>query len=157
MKSISNNMKMDIIDRNILNIIQSDFPVCMNPYKDVAKKLGITETEVVNRVKQLKKFGIIRRIGASFDSRKMGFTSTLCAACVPDEKLKLFIEKVNSFPGVTHNYLRDHKINIWFTFIGKSSEEIKKVLTEIKEETGIAKIYNFPAIKMFKIKVDFAM
>jgi len=157
MKSISNNIKMDIVDRNILNIIQSDFPICMSPYKDVAKKLGIKEAEVIKRVKKLKESGIIRRIGASFDSRKMGFTSTLCAACVPDEKLKLFIEKVNSFSGVTHNYLREHKFNIWFTFIGKSFDEVNKVLMEIKKETGIAKIYNFPATKMFKIKVEFAM
>ncbi len=148
---------MDEIDRKILEIIQSDYPLTSRPYKEVGKRLGISEKEVFERVIRMQKEGIIRRIGASFHSRKLGWTSTLCAAAVPKEKLEDFIKVVNQYPGVTHNYLRKHKkYNIWFTFIGPSWESIEKDLKEITEKTGI-KILNFPAERIFKIKVEFPM
>jgi DNA-binding Lrp family transcriptional regulator len=146
---------MDDLDRLILNEIQSDFPLTDRPYLTVGEKLGIGEDEVVRRVQSLKKSGIIRRIGANFDSRKIGFTSTLCAARVPGEKLEEFVAKVNSYPGVTHNYLRQHAMNVWFTLIAPSEERIGEVLAEIEEATGVRGIMNLPAEKMYKIQVDF--
>ncbi|SDN93628.1 siroheme decarboxylase subunit alpha [Desulfonauticus submarinus] len=147
---------MDKIDKAILDIIQTDFPLVSRPYAVIGEKLGLEEKEVFNRVIKLKEKGVIRRIGANFQSRKLGWFSTLCAAKVPKEKLEEFVQVVNSYPGVTHNYLRKHDFNVWFTFIGPSEEEVNKNLLEIKEKTGIA-VYSLPAIKMFKIKVDFPM
>ncbi len=145
----------DSIDKLILNCIQSDFPIVKRPYRQIAEKLDSSEDEIVRRVARLKKDGIIRRIGGNFVPAKLGFVSTLCAANVPDEKLKNFIKKVNSFSGVTHNYKRASNYNIWFTFIAESKEEIKANIREIEEETGVSDILNLPAIRLFKIKAEF--
>lgn len=147
---------MDEHDKNILDIIQSDFPLVSAPYAHVAAQLGLTEAEVLARVRALKEKGVIRRLGANFQSKKLGWRSTLCAAKVPDEKFDEFVAKVNSYPNVTHNYLRQDEYNVWFTFIGPSWEDVCKSLDEITAATGIP-ILNLPAEKMFKIKVDFSM
>ncbi len=148
-------LPMDDTDRAILNIIQSDFPIAPRPYLEIAERVHLSEQEVIERVKMLKKDGIIRRIGGNFDSRRLNFTSTLCAAKVPEGKISHFVEVVNQYPGVTHNYLRNHEYNIWFTFIAFSMTYIKNALKEISSATGVAEIRNLPAVKMFKIKVDF--
>jgi len=146
---------MDRLDREIINEIQSDFPITSRPFLDLANKLGSTEDVVLSRIRILKERGIIRRIGGNFQSRKLNFTSTLCAAKVPEEKLNAFVETVNRYSGVTHNYLRDHEYNVWFTFIAPDMESIDLALKEISEATGVADILNLPAVRMFKIKVDF--
>jgi DNA-binding Lrp family transcriptional regulator len=106
-------------------------------------------------VERLKDSGIIRRIGASFSSRAVGFSSTLCAARVPRRKMRKFISVVNSYPGVTHNYEREGDYNIWFTLIAPSGKRINEILAEISQKTGITDILNLPASKIFKIAVDF--
>ena len=151
----ASKVKMDRIDREIVNEIQSHFPLRSRPFREVGKKLRLSEKEVLLRVSRLKKEGIIRRIGANFNSRRLGFTSTLCAAKVPEDKLADFIETVNRYPGVTHNYERDGDYNIWFTFIGESTKTIDQALEEIKAGTGINDLISLPAEKIFKIRVDF--
>ena len=146
---------MDDTDRSILNRIQSGFPITSRPFQAIAEELGLTEDEVLDRIAQLKKAGIIRRIGANFVPGKLGFVSTLCAAKVPAEKIDRFAQVVNRFPGVTHNYLRDNEFNVWFTFIAPSMQEIEDNLARISEETGIRDILNLPATDVFKIKAKF--
>ena len=147
---------MDSIDKKILGIIQSDFPTTHRPYALVAQQVGIGEEEVLARVTALHEGGVIRRIGANFQSKRLGWHSTLCAARVPETDIDTFVSEVNSYPGVTHNYLRNHAWNIWFTFIGPTKENVAATLASITEKTGIS-ILNLPAENMFKIKVDFAM
>ena len=146
---------MDEPDRKILNAIQSDFPITERPYEALGRQLGLSEEEVLQRVKRLKEEGIIRRIGGNFHSSKLDFKSTLCAAKVPEEKIESFVKVVNRHPGVTHNYLRNHEFNVWFTFIAPSFEAIEHSLKEISDITGVREVYSLPAVKMFKIKVDF--
>ena len=146
---------MDSIDKKILNIIQTGFPVEAEPFKELGEQIGIGEDEVLERIRKLKGKGIIRRIGAVFDTRKLGFASTLCAARVPRERLKEFVEIVNSCPGVTHNYRRSHEYNVWFTLIATTEGELKKTLTEISESTGIADILDMPVKRKFKIDASF--
>ncbi len=143
-------------DKKILDIIQSNFPLSSRPYKVIGDEIGMEEEEVLSNVLNLKKQGIIRRLGANFQSKKLGFRSTLCAAKVPDDKLDLFIQEVNAKKGVTHNYLRKHEYNVWFTLIGPSWENVCETLADITAKTGI-EILNLPATKLFKIRVDFAM
>jgi DNA-binding Lrp family transcriptional regulator len=146
---------MDEIDRKLLNEIQSDFPIVSHPYYELGKRLGLSEHELLKRITRLKETGIIRRIGGNFKSSSLDFVSTLCAAKVPDGKLDNFVAVVNRHPGVTHNYLRNSIYNIWFTFIAKDMNDIDRALKDIAEETGITEILNLPAVRMFKIKVDF--
>jgi DNA-binding Lrp family transcriptional regulator len=153
----SQNAHLDELDKAILNQIQSSFPLTPRPYAAVGELLGLSEDEVVSRVQRMVAAGVIRRIGANFNSRRLGYTSTLCAAHVPPEQIESFIQVVNHFPGVTHNYLRRHHLNIWFTLIAESTERIEEILGEIGKQSGIAEIYSYPAKKIFKIQVDFAL
>jgi DNA-binding Lrp family transcriptional regulator len=146
---------MDSIDRAVINEIQSGFPISARPYLVLGRRLKLSEVEVLSRVKRLKSEGIIRRIGGNFNSRKLKFASTLCAAKVPKEKMVRFVELVNSYPGVTHNYLRNHKYNVWFTFIAPNTLSIENALKEIAKASGVTEILNLPAVKTYKIKVDF--
>jgi siroheme decarboxylase len=146
---------MDDLDKKILNEIQSNFPVSSSPYLELGVRLDISEDMVIDRIKKLKEDGIIRRIGGSLNSRKLDFTSTLCAAKVPAQKMDAFVETVNSYKGVTHNYLRKNDYNVWFTFIGPSVEYIERCLEEISRKTGVDSILNMPAVRTFKIRVEF--
>jgi DNA-binding Lrp family transcriptional regulator len=148
---------MDNIDKKILNIIQKDFPVVEEPFKAVADKVRLSEDEVLKRIKNLKEEGIIRRIGAVFDSKKMAYASTLCAAKVPKEKLKQFVAVVNSYAGVTHNYRRSNEYNVWFTFIASDEETLKKSLGEIRDKTGVTDIISMTATQTFKIDATFEL
>jgi len=146
---------LDDADRAILNRIQSDFPITERPYRAIADELGLTEREVIARVRRLRETDIIRRIGGNFVPGKLGYVSTLCAARVPPGKVTAFAEVVNRNPGVTHNYLRANDFNVWFTFIAPSMEEIEAKLQEIARETGVSEILNLPATAVFKIKAQF--
>lgn len=147
---------MDSFDKQILDIIQSDFPIAERPYAEVGKALGLSEEDVMARIRALRESGVIRRIGGNFQSRELGWHSTLCAAAVPEDQIDAFVAEVNAHPGVTHNYLRKNHFNIWFTFIGESKEMVAETLAAITEKTGI-RILNLPAEEMYKIKVDFKM
>lgn len=148
-------MKLDSIDKTILNRIQSNFPLSPRPYNDIARELKLEEKDVIQRVRHLKKNGIIRRIGGNFVPGKLGFVSTLCAGHVPEDRIEQFTSVVNNYPGVTHNYLRDNHYNIWFTFIAPSEEIIDQYLIEISKKTGVTAILNLPATKVYKIRAHF--
>jgi len=146
---------LDDMDRLIINEIQSNFPIESRPYRVLAEKLQCSEDEVLQRVQDLKDREIIRRIGANCNSRKLGYTSTLCAAKVPSHLLGRFVEVVNSYNEVTHNYRRKHEYNIWFTLIAPSKDKIRHILNEMSELTGVDEILSLPAERLFKIQVEF--
>jgi DNA-binding Lrp family transcriptional regulator len=143
------------VDKAILRAVQSRLPIDAQPFAKLGQELGLSEEEVLDRLAALKISGVIRRIGGNFNSRDLGFASTLCAAQVPEEKLESFVAAVNAFHGVTHNYRRSHEYNVWFTFIAQSMEQIEENLARIAAQTGVSEICSLPARKMFKIKVDF--
>ncbi len=147
---------LDAVDRKILDLIQSAFPLESRPYAVIGAHSGISEEAALERVRALRRRGVVRRIGANFQSGKIGFRSTLCTAKVPPEKLDAFIRAVNAEPGVTHNYLRNHAYNVWFTCIGPSMEQIGAAVDRIAAGTGI-KVLNLPAERLYKIKVDFRL
>lgn len=146
---------MDDIDRKLLNLIQEDFPIAAAPFAQVAAGLGISGDEVLERIGKLKEKGIIRRIGAVFDLKRLGFASTLCAARVPEEQVGAFVARVNAFPGVTHNYRRDHDFNVWFTLIAPNEAELAEALDTIRQETGIQDLLSLRATRTFKINARF--
>ena len=148
-------ISLDKTDRFILNEIQRNFPITHRPFLALARRLGMKEKEILERVQRLKEVGIIRRIGASFSARAVGFSSTLCAAKVPSEKIEKFVSVVNSYPGVTHNYEREGDYNLWFTLIAPSRKRIEEILAAISRRTGVRPILDLPATKTLKIAVDF--
>jgi len=149
-------VSLDDLDKAILNEIQSHFPLVPRPYAEVGERVGAPESEVLRRVRAMCDTGVIRRLGANFTSRKLGYTSTLCAAHVPPEKLEAFAQVVNSYPEVTHNYLRRHHFNVWFTLIAESPERLTRILADVSRATGV-QILSLPAREVFKIKVDFPL
>lgn len=144
---------MDTIDKKLLNLMQNEIPIDKRPFKVLGEKLMLTENEVLKRVNKLKSDGIIRRIGGIFNSRKMGYTSTLCAAKVPENKIDEVAACINSYYEVTHNYIREDEYNMWFTIITNSEESLNNILEEIRIKTSLDEIISLPSVKLFKVKV----
>ncbi|MDI6793968.1 MAG: AsnC family transcriptional regulator [bacterium] len=145
---------MDKIDRAILGEIQTNFPIDPEPYKVLADRLSLTEDEVCHRIRNLKSKRIIRRIGASFDSGRVGYVSTLIAMKVPETRIEEVGHLTNQYAGVTHNYLRPGDYNLWFTLITPSVERKDEILQEIKTKTGIDELMDLPSKQRFKIEVN---
>jgi DNA-binding Lrp family transcriptional regulator len=150
-------------ERLILNSIQDGFPVEPRPYAALAARLSrehglaISEEEVIESVRSLKDRGYIRRLGAVFNSRPLGYMSTLCAARVPDDRVESFGRLVSSYPQVTHNYVRSNPLNVWFTFCYALPEELDGFLADLRNETGIDEIYELSSRKIFKIRAVFSL
>jgi DNA-binding Lrp family transcriptional regulator len=146
---------MDTVDRKLLNLIQRSFPLTPEPFKQIGQEIGLNEEEVIRRIIGLKTRNIIHRIGASMNSRSIGMVGSLCAARVPENQVKHFVEVVNSNPGVTHNYRRRYPYNVWFTLTAESQQEIDEFLEAVREQTGVKDIVNLPSLRTFKIQVQF--
>lgn len=146
---------VDKVDGSLLNAIQTNFPLSDRPYQILGELTGTSEEEAWQRVQALRTGGTIRRLGAVLDSARLGYKSTLCAAQVPADKIQILTELLRDIPGVTHNYLRNHEYNIWFTLIAPSRKEMEKTLDPVKEIIGTEKVYCLPALRLFKISVDF--
>ena len=147
--------RMDATDRALLNAIQDHFPIEVHPYKVLAEEVGTTEEDAFERIQRLRQEGIIRRLGGVFDSRRLGYYSTLCTAKVPADKISILTELLEKIPGVTHNYIRNHEYNSWFTLIARSEAVAERILHEIREASGLTDIYSLPATRLFKINVNF--
>lgn len=152
---MSQQNHLDQTDKAILRAVQSKLPVDEQPFAKLGEELGLSEKEVLDRLAAMKQSGVIRRIGGNFNSRDLGFASTLCAAQVPEDKFESFVAAVNAYPGVTHNYRRQHQYNVWFTFIAETEEQIEENLEAIAAKTGVDKFCSLPVVEMYKIKVDF--
>lgn len=148
-------MQLDVIDRQLLNLVQKEVPVCAQPYQVLGDKLGISEREVIERLEKLMQQDVIRRLGGVFDSRKLGYKGTLCAIRVPADRIEEVAAVVNGYIGITHNYLRDHQYNMWFTILAQSPDKVDLILKEIKETTGIDDVINLPSERFFKVLVNF--
>ncbi|MCL6638532.1 MAG: AsnC family transcriptional regulator [Firmicutes bacterium] len=147
-------MMLDSTDRRLLNLIQAGFPLVPEPYRLLAETLGTGEQEVIDRIGRMLRDGVIRRLGGIFDSRKLGYSGTLCAMRVEPERIDEVAGIVNAFPGVTHNYLRDHDYNMWFTVLAESREALDEILSAIRAGTGLD-VITLPAEGIFKIRVNF--
>jgi len=150
-------VELDEFDRNVLHALQYDFGVSERPYLDIAAKLNSTEAAVLVRVKRLYAKGIIRRLGASINSRQLGYVAVLVALKVTDECLLEVARIVNGFPGVTHNYLREGEYNMWFTAIAPSQESLDNILATVKAAEGVKAVMPLPAKRVFKVSVKFPL
>ncbi len=148
---------MEHLDKKILNMIQHEFPLDPKPFEILGTKAGIDEDHILERIRNLKESGIVRRIGAVLDTGVLGFASTLCAAKVPVDMLDKFVSIVNSYEGVTHNYLRDNEYNVWFTLIAPTGEGIEKLLSDISKETDITDIITMSVKRRFKVDARFKL
>jgi siroheme decarboxylase len=143
----------------ILNALQDDLPLVSRPWKTIATRLGIDETEILGRMNQLAEAGIIRGISPVLESRHLGLhAATLVALKVPDERIEEIAAIISSYREVSHNFRRDHYYNLWFTVAAQDREGIQRVLNEILERTGISAsdALDLPTVKKIKIDVRFS-
>lgn len=149
---------MDAFDKQLLNRLQKGLLLVPRPFEALGQELGMGEAETLERVRRLKARGVIRRLGGIFDSRNLGFQSTLIALQVPEERVEEAAAVINAYPEVTHHYLRDHeRYNLWFTLIASSEARVQEILEEISRRVAPAAIRNLPAKRLFKIQVDFSL
>jgi DNA-binding Lrp family transcriptional regulator len=148
---------MDKLDFRILQELQDDFPLSERPYEIIARRLDISCDELCKRVENMVGKGVIRRIGASLDSRKFGFCSTLAAVSVGPDLVDKAAEIIGQFSEVTHSYLRSDDFNIWFTIIAADQQRLAEILEEIRTRLSLdsSKILNLPVKRLFKLDARF--
>ena len=149
---------MDELDQKIIKALQYDFPLQERPYDVLASQLGVEADVLCRRVARLLDEGVIRRLGASFDSRKLGFCSTLAAVSVDAGSVDRAAEVIGGYPEVTHSYLRDHRFNIWFTVIARDVRRMEAILEEIRVRLSLesSETLNLPMKQVFKLDARFA-
>ena len=145
---------MTALEQQILDTIQDAFPLEERPYKALADKFSaqgeaVTEQQVFETVESLRNSGIIRRIGGIYDSRRLGFISRLCAGKVSD--IEKFAAAVNEVPAITHNYVRSHEFNVWFTVIAENEAEVQKIVEALCSKTDLQDVHVLTVTKKFKI------
>jgi len=140
---------MTALEQHLLDTIQDDFPLEERPYQVLAGQLGSDEQSVFDAVENLRMSGVIRRIGGVYDSKALGFISRLCAGKVSD--IDKFADAVNEIPAITHNYVRSHEYNVWFTVIAESEDEIRKIVDGLCTSTDLHDVHILSATKKFKI------
>jgi DNA-binding Lrp family transcriptional regulator len=150
---------LDELDRKLLNLLQGSFPIAVRPYGRVAELAGVPEQEVLARTKRLLDERIIREITPIFDTRVLGYSSMLVAAKVDPENPWRAAKIINSHPGVSHNYLRDHDFNLWFTIATEPGSPLglEGTLQLLARLTGAESVRQLPTLRLFKIRMDLEM
>ena len=150
-------MQLDTIERRLLNLMQTDFPLTSEPYADLGQRLGTDADEVICRLKQLKRKGIIRLIGPLLDSRSLGYQTTLVAMRVAETELERVGRIIAEHPGVSHGYERDHYFNVWFTLAVPPSVNIETEMERLTHAAGVEAGFSLPVVRVFKIGAYFDM
>lgn len=156
---MKNPCQPDETDRIILDALQDDLPLVSRPWKAIADRLGIPETEMLARMEKMEAQEIIRGISPVLESRSLGLhAATLVALRVPGERLDEVAAIVSSYPEVSHNFRRDHAWSLWFTIAGRDEKSIRGILEDILERTGIPArdALDLPTLRRIKINVRFS-
>jgi DNA-binding Lrp family transcriptional regulator len=150
---------LDADDKRLLNLMQGSFPTARRPYQHVAGQLGLPEETVIQRVQELIDERIIRQVTPIFDTRALGYSSMLVAAKVDPENPWRAAAVINEHPGVSHNYLRNHEFNIWFTVATEPDSPLglEGTLDVLGRLAGAESIRQLPTLKLFKIRMDLEM
>ena len=148
---------MDDIDRRIIKELQGNFPLEINPYEVIAGNLGMNTDQLWQRVIALAESGVIRRMGFSIDSRKIGYSSTLAAVRVTQDQVEKASELISGYPQITHSYLREDEFNIWFTVIADDRNRVLVILEEIRDKLNLTEsdVMDLPVEKLFKLDARF--
>jgi siroheme decarboxylase len=150
---------LDDVDRKLLNLMQGSFPIATRPYRHVAELGGIGEAEVMSRVQRLLDKRIIRQVTPIFDTRALGYSSMLVAAKVDPEHPHRAAQVINEHPGVSHNYLRNHEFNLWFTIATEPDSKLglEGTLDVLAQAAGAESVRQLPTLRLFKIRMDLEM
>jgi DNA-binding Lrp family transcriptional regulator len=149
---------MDLTDRKLLNLVQGPFPLIDRPFLKLGEELGIGEQEVLDRLTELKRENVVRQISAIFDTRRLGYKTTLVAMAHDPDKLHKGALQINRHPGVSHNYAREgSRYNLWFTLAVPPDHDLEATVEQMARDTEALDARILPTIRFFKIGVAFDM
>ncbi len=149
--------ELEDLDRELLNAVQWDFPLDPRPFGELGARLGIDEATVRQRLQRVKDAGVLRQLSAIFDTRALGYGSSLVAAQIDPDRIDEAAEPVSSHPGVSHNYKRNHRYNLWYTIAVPPSEDLADHVDALHAESGAIVTRRLPTLKLFKIGVKLDM
>ena len=144
------NITLDDVDATVINLLQDGFPLVPRPFAVAGEQIGLSEVELIERVRRLREAGMLTRFGPFFDAAAMGGAFCLCAMAVPFERFEEVATKVNAHHEVAHNYERAHRLNMWFVLATLTPEKIEAVAHEIELETGLH-VLRLPKLEEFFI------
>jgi DNA-binding Lrp family transcriptional regulator len=147
---------MDAADRAIVNHLQRGLPVCATPYAQAARELGMSEAELLERLGRLLADGTLMRFGPLYNSERLGGAVTLAALSVPAQDFARVAALVNAFPEVTHNYEREHALNMWFVVASDDPARIDEVIAAIEHQSGY-RVFNLPKREEFFVGLRFTV
>ncbi|MFW9875711.1 MAG: Lrp/AsnC family transcriptional regulator [Candidatus Thorarchaeota archaeon] len=146
--------EVDDKDKALMNVMQNFFPISKDPYREIGNKIGLKRKVVISRLEKLYDMGLIRKVGAIVSARNIGFISMLAAVSVPEDEIEKAAKIISSYRGVTHNYLRTGRPNVWFTLTEPNKELLDQHLNEIENKIN-SKVIRLPSQKLYKIGVKF--
>ncbi len=144
-------MQFDATDKQLIGLLQREFPLTREPFKALGVRLGINEDEVIGRILRLKEEGIVRQIGPVLEARRLGCYTTLVAFRVAEEHLEQATAIIMSHPGISHGYLRQHDFNVWITLSTSSAEMMRTEVNRLKEDMAADSAVELPVLKLYKI------
>ncbi len=148
---------MDALDQRLLNELQDRFPLVREPYRELAERTGTTENDIIARLQAMRASGILRQMSPIFDTKALGYTTSLVAMRVPEERLAAAAEIVNAHPGVSHNYRRTHEFNMWFTIAVPPGSSLQAHVDALHRDAGAESTRMLPTLRLFKIGVTLDM
>ncbi len=144
-------MCFDTIDKQLIGLLQREFPLTREPFEGLGLKLGISGDEVIGRIRRFKEEGIVRQIGPVLEARKLGCYTTLLAFKVAEKRLEQAAAIIARHPGISHGYLRQHDFNVWITLSTSSAAAMKTEVSRLKTEMSAEAVIELPVVKLFKI------
>jgi DNA-binding Lrp family transcriptional regulator len=148
---------MDTLDQRLLNEMQDRFPLVRHPFAALAERLDSSEATVLERCRAIRASGVLRQVSPIFDTKALGYQSSLVAMRVPEERLAAAAEIVNAHPGVSHNYRRTHEFNMWFTVAVPPGSDLQAHVDALHRLAGAESTRLLPTLRLFKIGVTLDM
>ncbi len=146
---------LDELDRDILNRIQTEVPLAERPFQVLGREFGLSETEVLSRIRRMWDLGIVRRLGPIINYPAWGMSGVLVAAQIDPNRLEDVQRSIAALPEITHAYLRDFEWNFWFTVIAENEDKRDAIIDKVSREAGLARVEKLPQKKSFKLGVKF--
>lgn len=143
---------LDKVDAQLIDRLHGGLPLTEHPYAEVATDLGLSETEVLQRLQRLLDTGLLTRFGPLFQIERAGGQFLLAALAVPEADFERVTEQVNALPAVAHNYRRTHQLNMWFVIAGETPEQVNQTCKQIEAETGL-RVFAFPKEREFFVEL----
>ncbi|HEY3673772.1 MAG TPA: AsnC family transcriptional regulator, partial [Acidimicrobiia bacterium] len=157
MTTTTSDDQLEALDRELLNAVQWDFPLEPRPFAVLGERLGISESEVRERVAKVKQLGVLRQLSAIFDTRALGYGSALVAAQIDPDRVDEAAAVISAHPGVSHNYKRNHAYNLWYTIAVPPGESLEDHIDVLHRESGALVTRKLPTLKLYKIGVKLDM